>query len=262
VSAAHVDHLDYDTLADLAEGLLSESRAASADAHLASCAECQDRSAEISDVSRLLAETPAPPMPAELASRIDAALAAEAATSGPVVSLEAHRHRRRLRVLSVAAATAVVVGGGALVGYSVLNGSVSTDSGSGSAQSPALQDRTGSAKAKPPGSETLQGARGYSTVESGTNYTAAGLGRQVSTQLTPNADGKRAALTTQAITSCVQSVAKGKRPLLVDIASYEGRPATVIVLPGTDANRVDVWVVVPSCSPANPAVITHTQATR
>jgi anti-sigma factor RsiW len=260
VSAAHVDHLDYDTLAELAEGLLSESRAASADAHLASCAECQDRSAEISDVSRLLAETPTPPMPAELASRIDAALAAEATTSGPVVSLEAHRRRRRLRVLSVAAATAVVVGGGALVGYSVLTGSVPSESGS--AQSPPLQDRTNSAQAKAPRSETLQGARGYSPVESGTNYTADGLGRQVSAQLTSGDGGKRAAMTTESITNCVRTVAKGKRPLLVDIASYEGRPATVIVLPGTDADRVDVWVVGPTCSASDAAVITHTQTTR
>lgn len=261
MSAAHLDHLDYDTLAELAEGLLTDARAASrAEEHLANCAECQDRSAEISDVSRLLAESPVPPMPAELASRIDEALAAEAATSGPVVSIEAHRRRRRMRVLSVAAAAVVVVGGGAVVGRTVLTGSVSSENGS--AQSPPLQDQTKSGQAKAPRSETLQGARGYSTVESGTNYTASGLGRQVSAQVAPSVAGKRTGLATQAVTGCVQGVAKGKRPVLVDIASYEGRPATVIVLPGTDASSLDVWVVGPSCSATNPAVITHTQTTR
>src|SRR5205085_9575222 len=76
-------HLDLDTLADLAEGLLDEDQAASAGEHLESCPQCRDLSAELADVSRILAEAPMPPLPAELAERLDAAIAAEVAANPP-----------------------------------------------------------------------------------------------------------------------------------------------------------------------------------
>jgi hypothetical protein len=263
-------HLDYDTLADLAEGLLPDDRAASADAHLSGCAECRDRSAEIANVTRLLAEAPLPPMPAALASRIDHALAAEAATTGhDVISLESRRGRRRMRVLSAAAAAVVVVGGGALVGNALTNGSMSSDSGT--AQSQPIQDRSGSAAAKQsgPGATMLNESRGgaaaaggHLTLRSGTDYTATRLGEQVSVQLTKgDRRGAEAGMSTQ-LTNCVRTVAQGKSPLLVDVAMYEGRAATVIVLPGADSARLDVWIVGPACSASDPAVIKHTETAR
>ena len=262
-------HLDYDTLADLAEGLLPDTRAASADAHLAGCAECRDRSAEIADVTRLLTEAPMPPMPAELASRIDQAIAAEAASSGPVVSLDSRRGRRRIRILSAAAAAVVVVGGGAVVGHSLLTGSVTSDSGS--AQSQPIQDRTGSPAAKrQPAPNALKGSGGgaagtgggYLALRSGTDYTASGLGRQLSGQLAQGDSRTTEELATEQLSGCVRRVTQGRMPLLVDIARYEGRPATVIVLPGTDSGRFDVWIVRPACSESDPAVIKHTPAAR
>lgn len=272
MSAAHLDHLDYDTLADLAEGLLPHTRAASADAHLADCAVCRDRSAEIANVSRLLADAPLPPMPAALASRIDEALAAEAAATGhDVVSLESRRGRRRMRILAAAAAAAVVVGGGAFIGNTLLNGSVSSESGV--AQSQPIQDRSGSPAAKPPGADasgnTLKGTgggqaapSGYLTLRSGTDYTSARLGEQISGQLTRGESRRAAEVSPTQLTKCVRNVTQGKLPLLVDLAKYEGRAATVIVLPGADAARLDVWIVGPACSASDPAVIEHTQATR
>jgi hypothetical protein len=264
-------HLDYDTLADLAEGLLPEVRVASAGAHLADCAECRDRSAEIANVTRLLADAPLPPMPDALASRIDEALAAEAAATGhDVMSLDSRRGRRRIRVLSAAAAAVVVVGGGALVGNALLNGPVSSESGT--AQSQPIQDRSGSAAANQPGpgANSLKGSRGdagtaggYLTLRSGTDYTAARLGEQVSVQLTKGGDRRSAEeLAPTRLTNCVRTVTQGKIPLLVDVATYEGRAATVIVLPGADSARLDVWIVGPACSASDPAVIKHTQATR
>jgi hypothetical protein len=263
-------HLDYDTLADLAEGLLPEVRAASADAHLADCAECRDRSAELANVTRLLADAPLPPMPAALASRIDQSLAAEAAATGhDVISLESRRGRRRMRVLSAAAAAVVVVGGGALVGNALFNGSVSSDGGT--AQSQPIQDRSGSAapKQSAPGANTLKESRGeagaaggYLTLRSGTDYTAARLGQQVSVQLTKGDRRGAGELASTRLTNCVHNVTQGKFPLLVDVARYEGRAATVIVLPGPDSARFDVWIVGPACSASDPAVIKHTQAAR
>jgi hypothetical protein len=261
-------HLDYDTLADLAEGLLPDARAASADAHLADCAECRDRSGEITNVTRLLADAPLPPMPAALASRIDEALAAEAAATGhDVVSLDSRRGRRRMRVLSAAAAAVVVVGGGALIGHTLLTGPVSSENGT--AQSQPVQDRSGSATARQPGPNTLKESRGgaaaaggYLTLRSGTDYSAGRLGEQVSAQLTKGDSRTAGELAPAQLTNCVRTVTQGKVPLLVDVARYEGRAATVIVLPGTDATRLDVWIVGPGCSAANPAVVKHTQAAR
>jgi hypothetical protein len=258
-------HLDYDTLAELAEGLLSDARAASAEVHLENCAECQNRSAEIADVSRLLADAPVPPMPAELASRIDEALAAEAATSsapaGPVMSLAAVRRYKRLRILSVAAATVAVLGGGAVVGHSLLTGPVPSESGT--AQSKAVQDPSASSRPKAPRSETLQGAAGgYLTVQSGTNYTADRLGAQVSAQVTQGESGRAAMPPTRTVAACVQRVTQGKPPLLVDIASYEGRPATLIVLPTVNSGRLDIWVVGPACSASDTALLKRAQTAR
>lgn len=254
-------HLDYDTLADLAEGLLSDARAASADAHLASCAECRDRSTEIAEVSRLLAAAPVPPMPARLVSRIDDALAAEA---GSIMSLGARRHLRRRRALSVAAAAVVMVGGGALAGHTLLTGSESSESSG--AQSSAFQDRSASARAQSSNPRALQApGNGYQTVESGTEYTETGLGEQVSAQLSQPSGregGSQPAIQAAQIMDCVQNVAKSKIPLLVDVATYESRPATVIVLPGSDAARLDIWVVGPACSASDTALITRTQTAR
>ncbi|MDX6433579.1 MAG: hypothetical protein QOE54_5945, partial [Streptosporangiaceae bacterium] len=56
-------HLDYETLADLAEGLLDDEQAASANDHLVDCDECQSRSADLADESQLLADAPVPPLP-------------------------------------------------------------------------------------------------------------------------------------------------------------------------------------------------------
>jgi hypothetical protein len=262
-------HLDYDTLADLAEGLLPDSRAASADAHLTDCAECRGRSAEIANVTRLLADAPMPPMPAELASRIDQALAAEGAATGPVVSLNSRRGKRRMRVLSAAAAAVVVVGGGAVIGHSLLTGPVSSENGTAASQP--IQDRTGSAASKPRGPSALRGSGGdaaagadggYPALRSGTDYTGARLGEQVSAQLSRGDSRKAEELATGQLSGCVRRVTQGKMPLFVDTARYEGQRANVIVLAGNISGRLDVWIVRPTCSASDPALIKHTQAAR
>ena len=45
-------------------------------------------------------------------------------------------------------------------------------------------------------------------------------------------------------------------PLVVDVAKFDGQPATVIVLPTADeANRLDVYVVGPDCGPDDAKVL-------
>ena len=73
------DHPPRETLADAAEGLLPPSAAAAVGAHVEGCADCRAEVAAFAEVSTVLASVPAAPMPAAVASRLGAALAAEQA---------------------------------------------------------------------------------------------------------------------------------------------------------------------------------------
>ncbi|MFC9651563.1 anti-sigma factor family protein [Streptomyces sp. NPDC056937] len=72
-------HPDVSEISDLAEGLLSPSRSAAVRSHLDGCALCADVHDSLEEIRGLLGTLPGPPrMPADVAERIDAALAAEA----------------------------------------------------------------------------------------------------------------------------------------------------------------------------------------
>jgi hypothetical protein len=72
-------HPDGETIAAFREDLLPARKAARVAAHLAECPRCAEVDAQLAAVTAALARTPTPPMPASLAARLDAALAAEAA---------------------------------------------------------------------------------------------------------------------------------------------------------------------------------------
>lgn len=250
-------HLDYEALADLAEGLLDDDEAASANAHLDDCALCRERSAEIADVSRLLADVSVPPMPEELIERIDEAIRAEAEKSAPVASLP-HRALKRqraggwrsrftpLRLVSAAAAAVVVLGGGAVLGGVLLNGSLSGDDHA--SHVPADSSR-GKAAVLAEGSFTVR--------RSGTVYRSATLAQQAdemvlkanSLPVLEDSPGR--------LVGCVDQVALGIKPVLVDAARFEGREATVIVVP-TEGSTWRVVVVGPKCTDTTSDVIEET----
>ncbi|MEV6954045.1 hypothetical protein [Streptomyces sp. NPDC051183] len=74
-----IRHPDVSEISDLTEGLLSPSRTAEIRGHLDGCALCADVRASLEEIRALLGTLPGPPrMPADIAGRIDAALAAEA----------------------------------------------------------------------------------------------------------------------------------------------------------------------------------------
>ncbi|WP_242908636.1 anti-sigma factor family protein [Actinomadura terrae] len=257
-------HLDYDVLADLAEGLLEDDQAASVNAHLDTCAECRDLSADLADVSRILAEAPVPSMPAELAERIDSAIAAESLNNATVVSMEQRRGRRHWRILSAAAATVVVLGGGAVVSKIALD-----ESDGGSHQSVArspVQDpgknRTASGAApQSPSGQTMLNAPSYVVARSGTDYNTDDLGRQVDRLI---GDQERTKLygdpPDQRLAGCVNGVTRGRAPALVDRATFEGEQATVIAIRGAKPGSWNVWVVGPDCTAQNPHILKHEPA--
>ncbi|MGW7363854.1 anti-sigma factor family protein [Streptomyces sp. NPDC054841] len=72
-------HPDVSEISDLTEGLLSPSRQAAVRQHLDGCDLCADVRASLEEIRGLLGTLPGPQrMPADIAGRIDAALAAEA----------------------------------------------------------------------------------------------------------------------------------------------------------------------------------------
>ncbi|MFE5562358.1 hypothetical protein [Streptomyces sp. NPDC056544] len=74
-----IRHPDVSEISDLTEGLLSPSRTAEIRRHLGDCALCADVRTSLEEIRSLLGTLPGPArMPADIAGRIDAALAAEA----------------------------------------------------------------------------------------------------------------------------------------------------------------------------------------
>ncbi|MFI6702286.1 hypothetical protein ACIBJC_25510 [Streptomyces sp. NPDC050509] len=72
-------HPDVSEISDLAEGLLPPARSADLRQHLDGCVLCADVHDSLEEIRGLLGTLPGPPrMPADVAGRIDAALAAEA----------------------------------------------------------------------------------------------------------------------------------------------------------------------------------------
>ncbi|MER6010371.1 anti-sigma factor family protein [Streptomyces bluensis] len=73
------EHPEITELSDLTEGLLPPSRSADVRQHLDECPLCADVYASLEEIRGMLGTLPGPPrMPADIAGRIDAALAAEA----------------------------------------------------------------------------------------------------------------------------------------------------------------------------------------
>ena len=72
-------HMDAETLALCAEGLLGRHRSGRIRSHVASCPQCTATQARLTGVPALLAQVPPPPMPPGIAARLDAALSAETA---------------------------------------------------------------------------------------------------------------------------------------------------------------------------------------
>ncbi|MEV7020666.1 hypothetical protein [Kitasatospora sp. NPDC093558] len=79
-SGAPGSHPSVDELADLAEDLIEDPGTVEAlHRHLAGCADCRETADALGEVRALLGEVEAPPMPADVVARLDAALAEEAA---------------------------------------------------------------------------------------------------------------------------------------------------------------------------------------
>jgi hypothetical protein len=186
---------------------------------------------------------------------------------GPAVALRA-----------LAAAAAVVLLAGGVYELTQSGGSSTSSSSAGSAapgpeaSGPARQPGPVAGPAVP--YQHAGGSASITAVRSGTDYTPGNLSRQVGAQLGrpgqsapvvgpaaaapeqthgPAAgSGGRAAtfggMAVSALAGCVNRIAAGGRVLLVDVARYQGAPATVIVTQPAAGGPEQIWVVGPGCS--------------
>ena len=290
-SATGGRHLDDDTLADLHEGLLDASAEVGARAHLAGCPACAARADRLAALPALLAgAAPVGPVPAEVAAGIDAALSAEAVSAGvagarTVTPLDPERRRSPwgMRVLQAAAVLVLLLAGAGLALSALGGGSDSSDAGADSTAA----DAGGSAgRQAEPGQFPLTVSGRSWTVTSleaavpdllaarlaplvdartlrGSSSDDAAGGTDDSTATPapeaagPSPDGAARLADGPALAECVAALADGPvTPLAVDLATWDGDPAAVILLPTPgDATTVDAWVVAPDCGAADAKVL-------
>jgi hypothetical protein len=213
-------HVDAESLALCAEGLLGRRQSERIRAHVVLCPECAAAQARLSEVPALLAQVPPPSLPPVIAARLDAALSAEAgrrtaqapglapdqaadhapdqaAAARPPAAVPGPRRPRRrglrlpvaARVL--AAAGVLVVAGG--IGYVVTQSSPSTSTSSSLAPrggSGAGHSAARSAEARPNLSVPAFGGITFTVTHSGTRYLAHTFPAQAVTVLAHSATGR------------------------------------------------------------------------
>ena len=273
-------HPEVAEISALAEGILPPDSAAAVRDHLAGCALCADVRDSLEEIRGLLGTLPGPPrMPADVAGRIDAALAAEAlldtvlpgvprgtpagphvpretsaapgghsaASTGPGRPGKRPRDRRRWGrgVLAAASAAGVLLLGGVIY-QSVSSGG----SGESAADSSAR-------KASAAGSDTVAGqvqqllgksSGSVRTPMVGGQYNSNSGGEQ--TDIAPNH-------APTSVPACVlKATSRSATPLAAERESFQGKDAYLLVLPNpTDSTSVDAYVVSASCTASSPGAV-------
>ena len=288
-------HPAPDTLADHAEGLLPSAQAAEVARHLLTCPQCRDTRDALAEVRTLLTAYADPgPMPADVADRLGAALAAEGpldpadqpddgdaeerspvvAAASTVVPAAAEPARRPTRtpfgskVLQVAAVVVLfaAVAGIALSALLSHRGGDTGGASSGAGGSAADQAAGGSS-AGAIRKVTIHAATGtaYSISNLGTVARSIAAGERSSvTPVAPAAKSPEFAAglppdqrvlsdSSEALSTCVRRLTgAATTPVAVDLGTWAGTPATIIVLPGQDdPSTLDVFAVRASCPPGS-----------
>ena len=270
-------HPDTDVLAEFRVGLITGRRGARIAAHLAGCDHCAALDGQLTEISALLAAVPAPAMPESVAQRLDAVLAAEVANQdhperavvrGP---RERQTHKRpaghrgfrlvALRVLAPAAAVLLAAGG---YGLSRIGNGPPPNVASGAegravppVAQPAYRPLTPMPTTAPANSASSAGSASFTFVTSGTRYQRATLRQQLKAEMSASASASSPAQApSQQTVACVFHVTGGVNPIFVDRASFDGQPATIIVVRTSKGEQA--WVAGASCSATNRDVLAAT----
>jgi hypothetical protein len=193
-----------------------------------------------------------------------------------------------LRTVAVAAAAVVIAGGGYEVAQHVGNSSSSASSSGSAHNFPLIAPQGSGSAASGSRAATAQPVNGpelqyrhdghlasVTPIPTSRDFTPANLRSQVGSDLarygaveaSPNVVRRPASSARQTATvggipvstlqDCVNRIAAGQQVLLVEVAHYQGSPATVIVTGTSSAGPDEVWVVGAGCSGTSPEVLTH-----
>ena len=69
-------------------------------------------------------------------------------------------------------------------------------------------------------------------------------------------------MATSSLTGCINAMAPGQIVVLVELARFEGKPATIIVTASTSSRSAEVWVVGNSCSASHSDLLDHLKLAR
>ena len=265
-------HLSIDRLADLDAGLLDADETNAGWVHVESCNDCRTTVELLAGVPALLASMDAVPVPPEVTARVVAAIereqlarvgeadAARARDAAPARPERAGVRRRFAARLGAGLLGATAVLGG---GYLVLSGVPS----GGDEDSPSISegqsesDRLGSPDDAPAAMDMGGGEFPYSSASLDDEVRAlvASAPREESAR-TPSVtvqgeDGEPGEPDDVAVKACVDATERRAgspgAPLAVDVGTYDGEPAVVIVFSdgpsAAAASSLDVWVVSSSC---------------
>lgn len=287
-------HPDVAEISDLTEGLLPPSRTAEVRRHLDGCELCADVQTSLEEIRGLLGTLPGPPrMPAEVASRIDAALAAEALLDATVPNAAGGSVS-----LPVARST-VGVDGSTHVSRET---SATADRPAGHARTPSTGPGRKNGRRRAHRKVTILGTAfaaaalglgavllsslwngstpGNSAVDT---FSEGTLERRVATLLTQNSTGTRnphglgvtsnpptngpKVLRVPTVPSCVQEgIGRDDAALATEEGVYKGTEALLVVLSNpSDTDRVTVYIVDSTCvshpsSATAEVLLTHSYA--
>jgi hypothetical protein len=242
-------HPDVVDLAEYAEGVLDPDRRSAVDHHVRGCLDCARTLSDLGELPDALAQAPVPPMPADVADRLDRAVAAESTARASLwdgaakAEVTPLRSRRRWLGPVVAAAAVLGVIGIAVpaldnagnddsAGESAATGESSADQdlrsepGDTSGAAPELEDGAG---AVPP-ADLSSDHFGQDVLETFYNGSAAlRLDRKMETLSVPGADAYRESV--EAIPDLCSadeqpSVPNGQ----VDAVTYDGADAELLRL--------------------------------
>jgi hypothetical protein len=289
-------HLDLDALAD---ALAGEGSATDAD-HLAGCGDCAARLDELRAADAVVLDRltglARPPLPADVAARLDAALAAEeplaqAQPAPPaqhhapsVTALPARRARALPSWLPAAAAAVLVIGGGGAVVSQLGGTSGGSESTASSAAGGAAESAEGAtaellltasgtdwADPQAPGTAlpvVLGGQARRLSLDEGAPQAQAEAESEAQDAPAPAAaplpDELARLRTREGLDACLSSLlaeqGPGVQPLAVDFAGYDGQPALAVVLPDPEPASAAVYVVGSDCSAADPDLLLFRRA--
>ncbi|MER5883886.1 hypothetical protein ABT160_08655 [Streptomyces sp. NPDC001941] len=267
-------HPDVSEISDLTEGLLSPARSADVRRHLDDCGLCSDVRTSLEEIRGLLGTLPGPSrMPAEIAGRIDAALAAEAllnatapeepvdvsretavaalapapsedrpsgharGATGPGRSRPARR-RRRVAVL------------GAAFGVAAVGATVLFLQGVTPSSDPGASKKAYSTSAEAPrfGEATVAG-RVHELLSSGQAAGRPSTKREGPSSLGVSPEKPLGSLAVP-VPECVrQGTGRSEQILASDKGVFDGAQAYLLVLPhATDSSQVEAYVMEASCA--------------